>query len=383
MTGMPPGTGTIAFGPRIRKSPFFDATREAGFFAFTVYNHMYMPLFFESPVADYEHLTTAATLWDVACERQVEVSGPDAAAFMQYLSPRDISRMKPGHCVYTLLLTDEGGVLNDPLILRLDEDRFWLSVSDSDVLLWAKGLAHGRGYDVAIDEPDVSPLQIQGPRSRDVVAALFGDWVDDLNYFRFRETALDGIPVVLSRTGWSGELGYEVFLRDGARGTALWDRIMAAGAPFGLVPAAPNLISRIEAGLISYGADATITDNPYQLDMAIFVDPDQPADFVGKGALHRLRAAGVDRKLVGVVVDGPPLPANEHPWPVFTDAGTVGRVTSLTYAPRFDENLGLAMVDIGCAAPDSRFHVATPAGERAAVVRALPFRRAPDQRVRF
>ena len=218
----------VAFSARIRKSPFFDATLRWGAKAFSTYNHMYMPLYYETPVADYWKLVEAVTLWDVAVERQVEIAGPDAARFAQYLTPRDLSETKVGQCKYALICDEHGGIINDPVLLKLAEDRFWFSLADSDVLLWAKGLAIAGGWNVEVREPDVSPLQVQGPKSPEVMASLFGDWIQELKYFWFRETELDGIPLVVSRTGWSTELGYELFLRDGSRGDELWERIMAA-----------------------------------------------------------------------------------------------------------------------------------------------------------
>ncbi|MGA8259970.1 MAG: hypothetical protein WB783_07145, partial [Arenicellales bacterium] len=289
----------FGFGTQIRKSPYFEATVRWGARGFSVYNHMYIPRDFGDPEQNFWNLVNDAILCDVAVERQVEITGPDAAAFTQMLTPRDLSKMAIGQCKYVLITNADGGILNDPVLLRLGENHFWLSLADSDILLWAQGVAVHSGMDVTIREPDVSPLQLQGPRSGDVMTALFGETIKDLRYFWLREVALDGIPLVVSRTGWSSELGYELYLRDGMRGDELWEKIMAAGRPFGLKPGHTSTIRRIEGGMLSYHADADINTNPYELGMDRLVNLDMEADFIGKAALRRIRGTGVSRKQVG------------------------------------------------------------------------------------
>jgi len=367
----------IAIGPRIRKSPFYDATRRYGCKAFTTYNHMYLPVFYESPEADYRRLIEAVTLWDVGVERQVEITGPDAARFTQFLTPRNLSTCAVGQCKYVLLTTERGGIVNDPVLLRLAEDRFWLSLADSDVLLWARALAHALGYDVEVGEPDVSPLQVQGPRSLELMRDLFGAWIEELRYFWFRETELDGIPVVVSRTGWSAERGYEIFLRDGRHGDRLWEAIMEAGRPYGIGPAAPSTIRRIEGGLLSYGADMDLDTNPYELGLGRLVDLEQEADFLGKAALAEIARKGVARRLVGLEIEGPRLPANEDPWPVAAAGrplgAPLGTVTSAVHSPRLDKNIALGMLAVEAGAPGTAVEVTTPSGPRGAAVVELPF----------
>ena len=333
----------IGFGTQIRKSPFFDATLRWGATGFSVYNHMYIPRDFGDPVQNYWNLVTAAILCDVAVERQIEITGPDAAQFVQMLTPRDLSQMAVGQCKYVLITNTEGGILNDPIVLRLGKDHFWFSLADSDILLWAQGLAVHSGLDVTICEPDVSPLQLQGPRSGEVMKALFGDSILDLRYFWLRELDLDGIPLVVSRTGWSSELGYELYLCDGTRGDDLWEKIMAAGAPFGLQPGHTSTIRRIEAGLLSYHADMDADTNPYELGLGRLVDLD--TDFIGKAALARIRDQGIRRKQVGLVIDGPPLSGpNTVFWNVKKDGASIGTVTSAVYSPRLDQNIALALI---------------------------------------
>ena len=364
----------IAFGTRVRTSPFFDSTRRYGCKCYSVYNHMFMPVYYDSPVADFWKLVNDVTLWDVAVERQVEITGPDAARFVQRLTPRNLSACAVGQCKYVLITAADGGIVNDPVLLRLGENHFWLSLADSDVLLWARGAALNAGLDVTIAEPDVSPLQIQGPKSTEVVEALFGDWVRELKYYRFREAELDGIPVVLSRTGWSTERGYEVFLRDGRHGDRLWEMIMAAGKPFGIAPGAPSTIRRIEGGLLSYGADMTLDNNPFEIGLERLVDLDQAADFIGKDALRRIKAEGVGQRLVGLEIAGPPLAApNQAPWPVRAGGEAVGRVTSAVHSPRLEKNLALAYLRVGHDAIGTVLSVALPDGPAEATVAETPF----------
>ncbi len=364
----------LAIGPRVRKSPFFDATRRYGAKSFTVYNHMYMPTGYTDPVDEYWKLLNGVTLWDVACERQIEVTGPDAAKFVQCLTPRNLSRWKVGRARYVLLTAEDGGIVNDAVLLRLAKDHFWLSPGDGDVLLWAKGAAIHSGARVAIAEPDVSPLQLQGPRSPEVARALFGDWVLDLAYYQLRETRLEDIPVVLARTGWSGEIGYEIYLRDGSRGDELWERVMAAGRPHDIAPITPSTIRSVEGGILSYGSDITLDDNPFTLGFDRLVDLDQEAEFIGKAALRRIEREGVKRRLVGVEIAGDPLAAsNDEFWPVRHGDEVVGRVTRCVYSPQLERNIGFVNVPTERAGPGSELGIDAADGRRTARVVPIPF----------
>ncbi|SIS79364.1 aminomethyltransferase [Roseivivax lentus] len=336
----------FGFGTQIRKSPYFDATVRWGAKGFSVYNHMYIPRDFGDPEQNFWNLVNTAILCDVGVERQVEITGPDAMRFAQMLTPRDLSKMAVGQCKYVLITNAEGGILNDPIALRLAEDKLWLSLADSDILLWAQGLAVHSGMDVTIREPDVSPLQLQGPNSLYIMKALFGEEIADLRYFWLRELELDGIPLVVSRTGWSSELGYELYLQDATRGDELWEKIMAAAQPFGLKPGHTSTIRRIEAGMLSYHADMDAQTNPFELGLDRLVNLDMEAEFIGKAALRRIRDAGVQRMQVGLVLDTDPLDGpNTVFWPILQSASRVGKVTSAVYSPRLGKNIALAMVD--------------------------------------
>ena len=347
---------TFSFGTQVRKSPYSDAALRWGAKGFSVYNHMYIPRDFGDPVQNFWNLVNDAILCDVAVERQVEITGPDAARFTQFLSCRDLSSCEVGQCKYVLITDQDGGIINDPILLKLGENHFWLSIGDSDVLLWAKGVAATSGMDVQVREPDVSPLQLQGPKSRDILRAAFGDAPTELKYYRFMEYDWDGVPLIISRTGWSSELGYEIFLRDGTHGDRLWDYLMEIGGPMGLYPGHTSSIRRIEAAMLSYHADMTLRNNPFELGIDRLVDLDMDADFVSKDALTKIKRDGVSQRQIGLEFDGPPIVgSNDEFWPIRRDGVDVGYVTSAVYSPRLEKNIALALVgaehaDIGTEA---------------------------------
>jgi len=335
----------LSFGTQIRKSPYTDVALRWGAVEFSVYNHMYIARDFGDRVQNFWNLVNEAILCDVAVERQVEITGPDAARFTQYLTPRDLSTCEVGQCKYVLITDQFGGIINDPILLKLGENHFWLSIADSDVLLWARGLAVHSGMDVHIGEPDVSPLQLQGPKSRDILRAAFGDAPAELKYYRFMELDWNGVPLIISRTGWSSELGYEIYLRDGSKGAELWEHLMKVGQPMGLHPGHTSGIRRIEAGMLSYQADMNLDNNPFELGMDRLVNLDMEADFVSKAALRRIKQEGVSQLFVGLEIEGKPfVGANEEYWPLTSDGTRIGTVTSAIHSPRLEKNIALAMV---------------------------------------
>jgi aminomethyltransferase len=337
----------FGFGTQIRKSPYFDSTVKWGATGFSVYNHMYIPRDFGSPEQNFWNLIEKSILCDVAVERQVEITGPDAFKFIQLLTPRDLSKLAVGQCKYVLITNNEGGILNDPVLLRLAENHFWLSLADSDILLWAQGVAVNSGLDVQIKEPDVSPLQLQGPTSGEIMIKLFGEGIKDLKYYWLREYNLDGIPLIVSRTGWSSELGYEIYLRDGSKGNELYEKIMEAGKKHGLQPGHTSSIRRIEGGMLSYHADADINTNPFELGFDRLVNLDSDINFIGKEALKKIKHNGITRKQVGVEIDCKPLSGpNTTFWELKKDNINIGKVTSAVYSPRLKKNIALAMVSV-------------------------------------
>jgi glycine cleavage system aminomethyltransferase T len=364
----------VQCGARIRRSPFYEAEQRHSPLGYTVYNHMLFPIRYAAFEDEYWHLLNHVTLWDVAVERCLEISGPDASEFTQLLTPRDLSKCAVGQAKYVLVTAPDGGILNDPVLTRMDEDRFWLALASSDVLFYAKGLAAYAGMNVTIREADVSPLQIQGPRSKDVVHDLFGDEVVDLKYYFFTETDLDGIPVVVTRTGWTSEVGYEVYLCDATRGVELWDRILAAGEPYDLRPTGPSDIRRIEGGIFNWGADMTYENNAYEMGLDRLVDLDGGFDFMGKKALARVREEGVARRIVGVTFDGERFPMlNFTKWPVLVGGELIGRVTSAIHSPRLERNIGYAWVPSDLAEEGTTLAVESEWGPRTATIAPMPF----------
>ena len=337
----------FGFGTQIRKSPYFNATVRWGATGFSVYNHMYIPRDFGDPEQNFWNLIQNAILCDVAVERQVEITGPDAFKFIQLLTPRDLSKLSVGQCKYVLITNQDGGILNDPVLLRLGENHFWLSLGDSDILLWAQGVAYNSGLDVKIVEPDVSPLQLQGPKSGEIMIKLFGERIKDLKYYWFRELELDGIPLIVSRTGWSSEFGYELFLRDGSKGDDLYEKIMNVGKDFGLKPGHTSSIRRIEGGMLSYHADADINTNPFELGLDRLVNLDSDINFIGKTALKKIKDEGIKKIQIGLNIKCNRLSSpNTTFWPLKINDKIIGKVTSAVYSPRLKKNIALAIVDI-------------------------------------
>ena len=364
----------FGFGTQIRKSPYFDSTVKWGATGFSVYNHMYIPRDFGSPEQNFWNLIEKAILCDVAVERQVEITGPDAYKFTQLLTPRDLSKLSVGQCKYVLIVNNDGGILNDPVLLRLAENHFWLSLADSDILLWAQGVAVNSGLDVKISEPDVSPLQLQGPTSQEIMVKLFGESIRDLKYYWLREYNLDGIPLIVSRTGWSSELGYEIYLRDGSRGNDLYEKIMAAGKEHGIQPGHTSSIRRIEGGMLSYHADADIKTNPFELGLDRLVNLDSEINFIGKSALKKIKEDGISRKQVGLIIDCEPLSGpNTTFWPIKKDGKQIGKVTSAVYSPRLKKNIALAMVEINFSKIGTNLEVAIHEGNYNSTVVEKPF----------
>ena len=364
----------FGFGTQIRKSPYFDSTVKWGATGFSVYNHMYIPRDFGNPEKNFWNLIEKAILCDVAVERQVEITGPDAYKFTQLLTPRDLSKLAIGQCKYVLITNNEGGILNDPVLLRLAENHFWLSLADSDILLWAQGVAVNSGLNVQIQEPDVSPLQLQGPNSGEIMVKLFGEDIKDLKYYWLKEYSLDGIPLIISRTGWSSELGYEIYLRDGSKGNDLYEKIMEVGKEHGLKPGHTSSIRRIEGGMLSYHADADINTNPFELGLDRLVSLDSDINFIGKEALKKIKQNGITRKQIGLEIDCESLKGpNTTFWPVYKNEKNIGKVTSAVFSPRLKKNIALAMIEINHSEIGTKLKVDTNLGKYNCKIVEKPF----------
>ena len=366
---------TLYFGPWYRRSPFFEKTLEAGCSAYDIYNHMLLPGYYDDPIKEYWALLNDVTIWDVSVERIVEITGPDASEFTNRLTCRDLTKCAVGQGKYVLITADDGGIVNDPVLLRIEENRWWLALADSDAGLYARGVAVNSGLDVTVREPEVYPVQVQGPKSGHVIRQLFGDAVADLKYYWCAEAEVDGIPVVISRTGWTGEVGYEVYLRDPSRGGELWDRIMDAGREHSIRPVAPVEARRIEAGIFNYGSDMTIANNPFEIMGLERLVEAQDADYIGKAALEEIRERGVSRKLVGITVPGEALPfeiADKRP--ALHNGSPVGTVTDLIWSPRLETNIGYVWLPIELSGPGTPLEVEAADGARwAATSAAIPF----------
>jgi len=359
--------------PRIRKSPFFEATVRSGANEFHPYNGMWMPVGYDSPVNEYWNTVERAGFWDVSVQRIVEISGPDAFKFMNLLTPRDVGKVAVGQCRYIFLCNQDGGILNDPVLLRIAEDRFWMSTADSDMYLWAKGVAVFAGMDVTVDTPDVFPLQVQGPASPQIVSTLFGDHILDLKYYHWTTGSFGGHDFVISRTGFSSEVGFELYFHGTEGGEAIWEKILEVGGPMGLSPGSPNRIRRIEGGILDYGSDMMPEHNPFEMDLGGRVDFSKD-DFIGKAALERIAAEGVARRVVGCFMSGAPFERNnEHRWRVHHNGTFAGEVSSAVHSPRLARNIGHALLQSEYTEVGTMLRVETPEGERDLEVTTRPF----------
>ncbi len=370
---------------RIRKSPYYYASQRHGVQSYTVCNRMYHPRHYDDTITEYWKLVQDVTMWDVGVERQVEIAGPDALRLAELLTPRDLSNCAVGQNKFLLNTDVDGGVINNPVLLRIAEDCFWFSVADGDVLLWAKGVASQAGLDVHVTEPDVAPVQIQGPKSQALMRDLFGDRVLDLKYYWSAEFQIDGMDVVVGRTGYTGEIGYEIYLRHASRDAVkLWDAVLEAGEPHNLSVIGPCQIRRVEAGILSYGSDIALDNNafsdyaflnPYEIGLGWTVDLDKASDFIGKQALQRIADAGVQRKVVGVEIAGDPIIGYFDDYvPVMEDGRQIGQVSSAFWSPRLEKNIGFALVPVDHSEDGTVLTVRTDArGDIAAVVVPRPF----------
>ena len=367
----------IGIGARIRKSPYYESNLKYGVTGFTVYNKMYLPTSFSGPEKEYQSLINDVTFGDFAAERQIEINGPDAYAFVRYIQPRNLENCEIGYCKYIILTDTDGGIVNDACLLRLEENKFWISPGDGDVILWLQGIAINSGMNVTIHEPDVSPLQISGPKAGKLIQKLFDGKHDDLGYYKAKRTSLDDIPMVIARTGWSGELSYELYLQDRKLGNDLFEKVYKAAEEFNGRVIAPNSIRTIEGGLLSYGSDFGREHNPFTIGFDRLVDVDQEIDFIGKDALKKIKNEELKEKLVGLEIDGDPLiKAPENFWPVNNDDIKVGRISRAAFSPRLKKNIGLAILDIDFTLEGTNVVAVTPYGDLNAKVVKLPWYKA-------
>ncbi len=364
-------------GARNRRTPYYEATQRYGPAGMTVYNHMYFPIRFDTFEAEFDALLTDVTLWDVSVERCLEISGPDGFTFAQLLTPRDLSKCAVGQAKYVLICDADGGIVNDPVLTRMDENTFWFALASSDALLFARGLRNAYpDLDVTIKEADVAPLQVQGPKSKDLMVSLLGPEILDLKYYWWTRAEIAGAPVVVTRTGWTSEVGYEVYLTDSSKGTDVYEAIMSAGEPFGIKPTGPSDIRRIEGGIFNWGADMTYEHNAFELGLDRLVDLDSLSDdaCISAAAYRTVRDRGVTRRINGVTFDGDPFPGlNDVKWDALIDDQPVGQVTSAIYSPRLRANIGYCWLPAERSHEGQAVRVQTQWGARNATVTSMPF----------
>jgi aminomethyltransferase len=368
--------GLVQRGARNRRTPYYEATQKYGPAGFTVYNHMYFPIRFDTFENEFDALLNGVTLWDVSVERCLEISGPDGARFAQLLTPRDLSACAVGQARYVLICDSDGGIINDPVLTRMDEQTFWFALASSDALLFARGLKNAYpDLDVTIQEADVAPLQVQGPRSKDLMVRLLGNEILDLRYYYWTEAKIGGVPVVVTRTGWTSEVGYEVYTTDTARGNEVYEAIMQAGQEFGIKPTGPSDIRRIEGAIFNWGADMTYQENAFELGLERLVDfglSDEAC--ISMSAYRRIQQEGVAKKINGVVLDGEPFPSlNNVKWSATIDGSVVGKVTSAIYSPRLKRNIGYCWLPADASQEGREVQVDTEWGARTATVTSMPF----------
>ena len=367
---------------RIRRTPYTNRVEKHGVSDFTVVNHMLLPKGFKNTVEeDYWHLSKEVQIWDVSCQRQVQICGPDAAKLIQKLTPRSIKDMGIGKCFYIPMLNDNAGMINDPVLLKLDDDMFWISIADSDILLWAKGLALGLNLNVMIEEPDVYPLAVQGPKSEELMISIFGDEIKKIKFFNFRVLDFEGTKQIIARSGYSKQDGFEIYFKVHKNyfdkiemGEKLWDTIWEAGKKFNISPGCPNLIDRIEGGLLSYGNEFTLENNPYECGFENYCK-DINHNFIGKKALIEIQKNGVEKKIKGITFDGNPSPQCSIPFPVYSNNRfQIGNITSGIYSPLLKKNIGLSMIDKDYWKNGQEVIVLTPDNiERKGEVCSIPF----------
>ena len=360
---------TISPSRRLRRTPFSDGVEAAGVSCYTVYNHMLLPVFFESPEADYRHLKDHVQVWDVACERQVELRGPDAARLLQTLTPRDLRGMMPGQCYYIPVVDETGGMLNDPVALKISDERYWISIADSDLLLWVKGIANAYRYEVLVDEPDISPLAIQGPKADALATRVFGEDIRNLRFFRFGVFDFEGHDVVIARSGYSKQGGFEAYVDGTDLGMPIWNALFEAGRDLEVRAGCPNAAERIEGGLLSYGNDMTRDNTPHECGLGRFCDTQVAIGCLGRDALLRVAKGGPNRQIRPIEIAAR-MPPCDRAWPIMAEENKVGQITSAAWSPDFDCTVAIGMVQMTHWTPGTRLRIETQEGAFDGIVRS-------------
>ena len=363
----------LGLSSRVRSTPFTRRVEEAGVSGYTVYNHMLLPTVFRSMEEDYHHLKNAVQVWDVSCERQIEITGPDASWLVQMLTPRDLSNLEIGKCFYVPMVDENGGMLNDPVLLKISEDKYWFSIADSDLIYWIKGLAWGLNLKAKVREPDVSPLGVQGPKSDDLMARIVGEEIRDLGFFRFKKFQFNSLDLIIARSGYSKQGGFEIYVDDFSQGEMIWDTLFEAGQGLDVRAGCPNLIERIESGLLSFGSDMTNENTPHESGLSKFCDTRNAIKCVGRDALLKEIETGPWRQIRSLSISGPPVPPCRNAWEVWANNVYVGRVSSAAWSPDHQTNVGLGMIHRDHWEPNTIVTVETPEGPRESNIASGPF----------
>jgi len=336
---------SIARSRRLRSTPYTSRIEKQGVTAYTSYNHMLLPAAFGSLEDAYHHLKENVQVWDVAGERQVEILGKDSGKLVQLMTCRDLSKSKIGRCYYCPIIDDQAGLINDPVILKLSEERWWISIADSDVILFAKGLAIGNKFDVKIFEPNVDILAVQGPKSFKLMEKIFGKKITEMKFFGFDYFEFSGAKHLIARSGWSKQGGYEIYVEHTKSGLALYDKLFEVGKEFNVKPGCPNLIERIESALLSYGNDMDNNDNPLECGLDKYVNLDTEINFLGKEKLKEVKQTGISKKLMGVIIDTKEINVSKSIDLVDDKGSKIGELRSAVYSPHFKKVIGIAMLD--------------------------------------
>ena len=335
---------SIAKSRRLRGTPYTSRIEKQGVTAYTIYNHMLLPAAFGSLEDSYHHLKEHVQVWDVAAERQVEITGKDAAKLVQLMTCRDLSKSKDGRCYYCPIIDDNAGLINDPVVLRINENKWWISIADTDVILFAKGLAIGNKFDVKIIEPKVDIMAVQGPKSFQLMEKVFGEQITKLKFFGFDYFEFGGAKHLIAQSGWSKQGGYEVYVQNTEAGLKLYDHLFEIGKEFNIKPGCPNLIERIESGLLSHGNDMDNGDNPYECGFDKYVNIDSDVIFLGKEKLKKIKSEGIKRKLMGVKLDLDKISLTGSLDLADDNNKIIGELRSACYSPHFKKVIGIAMM---------------------------------------
>ena len=357
----------LLISSRTRSTPFSSRVEACGVKAYSVYNHMLLPLIFRSLEEEYWHLCESVQVWDVSCQRQVEITGPDTQKLVQLMTPRDLSQAELGQCFYAPLCDETGGMINDPILIKHSNTHWWLSIADSDVMLWAKGLATGFGLDALVTEPDIWPLAVQGPKAEQLLSRVFGKEISRILFFRSRTFNYQGTKMLVARSGWSKQGGFEIYVNDAELGGQLWDELFAKGEDLNVGPGCPNLIERIESGLMSFGGDMGYDTTPFECGLDQYVSLDADIESL---SLEELRTRKSKTKLIGIVID---RKVNLIDKRVFFGSNVVGKITSDTWSPRYSVFLAFARCELKHLEDTQNLHVKTTSGEVSARITDLPF----------